>query len=198
MFCVLGSPTPHRRQASRPSIHHGLLLACESELNSHAAAVHIRLANGQPRRDDNRQKPFNESKLDDPGNSRSSSRSHHLYSSLIMSSATIPAHPSTEMVKNPAGSGTGWLRLSSHLKTCRTHPRVLFIAISNFPCNLVNGDILSLSAFCLPCISKRPAPSSSLAASRTSSFHTTLSKKSSTSPNTIPTSDFSHLQPFLV
>lgn len=49
----------------------------------------------------------------------------------------------TESEKNPLGSGTGWLRLSKHLKTRRPHPRVLVIAISNPPYNLLDGDILS-------------------------------------------------------
>ncbi|CAO1614179.1 unnamed protein product [Parajaminaea phylloscopi] len=61
-----------------------------------------------------------------------------------MSSNSAPVGvPSTETPKNPLGSGTGWLRLSSHLKTRRPHPRVLVIAISNPPYNLLNGDILS-------------------------------------------------------
>lgn len=53
--------------------------------------------------------------------------------------------PGGESANKPlSGSqGTGWLRLSPHLKTRRPSPRVLIIAISNPPYNLLNGDILS-------------------------------------------------------
>lgn len=50
---------------------------------------------------------------------------------------------STESASQPISSGTGWLRLSSHLKTRRPSPRVLVIAISNPPYNLLDGNILS-------------------------------------------------------
>lgn len=49
----------------------------------------------------------------------------------------------SETAANPISSGTGWLRLSRHLKTRRPAPRVLIIAISNPPYNLLDGDILS-------------------------------------------------------
>ena len=53
--------------------------------------------------------------------------------------------PSTETAVAPIAkeTGGGWLRLSSHLKTRRPSPRVLVIAISNPPYNLLNGEILS-------------------------------------------------------
>lgn len=48
-----------------------------------------------------------------------------------------------ETADKPISSGTGWLRLSPHLKTRRPSNRVLIIAISNPPYNLLDGDILS-------------------------------------------------------
>ena len=39
-------------------------------------------------------------------------------------------------------SKEGWLRTSRYLKTRRPAPRVLLIAITNPPYNLLNGDVL--------------------------------------------------------
>lgn len=53
------------------------------------------------------------------------------------------AHVYTEKAGEPLSTGSRWLRLSPHLKTRRPSPRVLMIAITNPPYNLLDGNVLS-------------------------------------------------------
>ncbi|CAO1633421.1 unnamed protein product [Sympodiomycopsis kandeliae] len=70
--------------------------------------------------------------------------SHHSIPPCTLAMAEkIKSIATSETASSPISSGTGWLRLSAHLKTRRPSPRVLIIAISNPPYNLLDGDILS-------------------------------------------------------